>query len=352
MPNKRFRAVIVVVLGLFPLSMVGAQESVDPTKDLQHDIQTLGNILGAPPDYFAQYTPPEIRIVPEEEFNAMVAKMAKEANSDFVENGSLLGAYAHPECDGDRQTLIEISTIYIRIAESLKPPMPAWDYFRILRMHELYHWAVCKVVGEDRFFVPEGERAWSREEAYARSIERLFAREQLGSVAALPSDYLFGPRVSDMPVEKLPDPMLKLMPWRVSEVGGDTGLIKWDTKSGGILFVRILVATALVSSGPPNPYFKEFETQHLPGYRAAAESTDLYYYNAIMHHGNYVGFEKFLITEDGAKGVVMRDNFKRTAAWWDAGYVPTGQDGLGPAPDNPGYVGRWIQVYPVAVKKN
>lgn len=322
MRQSRLAACAILTVGLFLTAPRGiGAELFDPAKDLERDIRILEAIIMSD---LSQYPLPEIRILPEAAFDAYMAKVGVPEK--------IYGGYQPCETEPD---VVLISIRYAVEATKLKPPMDAYKYFRLIRAHELYHWANCKIAGLNRFW---GSReAWSREEHYAEIIESRFLREQLGVVAASLEEYRLPPRPGNMPKDSLPDDAFRSQPWKLVNEG--TELIPWNTVSGSIIFVNI--AESMVGKTTP----------HIPSYNVPSQNIprvpDFYstmYYQAIMHRGHYIGFEVFEIRGESIAFGMLHGLWEKKYSWWDKGYVPVIQDGKGFAPDNPVYTGEWVRI--------
>lgn len=319
---SRLAALVIPVALLFLTAPHGVRaEQLDPLKDLERDIRILEAMMMSD---LSKFQLPTIKIVPEDEFDAYMAKISIPEKE--------LGAY-HP-CETEPDVVL-ISLGYAAEASQLKQPMDPYKYFRLIRFHELYHWANCKIAGVNRFW---GSReAWSREEHYALIIETRFLREQLGDVAASLEEYQFPPRPGNMPANSLPDDAFRSQPWKLVNDGME--LIPWKTASESIIFVNI--AESMV--GKRTPYIPNYTvySQHLP---LIPDFYSTMYYQAIMHRGRYVGFEVFEIRGESIAFGMLHGLWEKKYSWWDKGYVPVTKDGRRFAPDNPAYTGEWVRV--------
>lgn len=319
--QSRLAALVVFASIFFAALFADAAEPLDPAKDLGHDVKILEMIIMSD---LSKYPLPTVRVLPEAEFDAYMARV------DVPEE--TLIAYQPCEIEPD---VILISSGYRVEATKLKKTMDPDKYFRLIRAHELYHWANCKIAGANRFW---GSReAWSREEHYALIIESRFLREQLGEVPASVEEYLLPPKPGNMPPGSLPDDAFQNQPWKLANEGME--LIPWKTASGSRIFINI--AESMV--GKRTPYVPDDDA---PGQRIP-RVPDFYstmYYQAIMHRGRYVGFEVFEIRGDSIAFGILYGLWGKKYSWWDKGYIPVVQDGKGLAPDNPVYTGEWVRV--------
>ncbi|MDO8600191.1 MAG: hypothetical protein Q7R73_01050 [bacterium] len=309
---------------LFPWGVLAA-EPLDPAQDLKHDIEILQFMILAD---LSKYPLPTITIVPEAEFDAALQKGVDEGRVPERKLGVSQSCETNPDS-------ILISSSYERIARELETPLDPYKYFRLVRAHGLYHWAMCKMGGPDRFWRYE---TWVREEQYAFVIEQRFFQEQLGMIAALPEDYQFPPRVNEMTEGTLPDESLRHQPWKL--VNDDQSLTQWPTTSGFVFFVAIAQSVMSVERLNQFPNY-DVPGQHIP---RVPNTYVMYYYQAIMHRGKYVGFEKFELGGDNAKMAFGQGLWERKEAWWDKGYIPVMKDGKGFAPNTPVYTGEWVHI--------
>ncbi len=334
--NQPLALVLSLAIVMLVLPHGAAQaESFEPAKDLKHDVEILQIMIRSD---LSKYPLPTIKVVPEAEFDAYIKKLADESG---VPQEKRFGGFQPCDTDPD---LILISSVYPETAAQGSNPIDPYKYFRIIRIHELYHWASCKIAGADRFWAGLG--AWSHEEGQARAIEIQFANEQLGEVAALPEDYQYPPMPRQTPEGFLPDDGkkteyrgLRSQMWKLA--GDVPGLVQWKTVSGSIIFVGVAQATALVKK---QNYYPNFDVpgQHIP---RVPDPTDMYYFNTVMHRGHYVGFEVFEVEGDSVMFGIRQGLWVKKYSWWDEGYVPVVKDGKGFAPDDPVYTGKWIQTY-------
>lgn len=329
----KFAALIIPVAILFLIAPRGiGAEQFDPSKDLKRDIKILEAMIMSD---LSKFPLPIVKVVPEAEFDTYMEKIARDAG---VPEQKFLG-YQPCETEPD---IIMISSAYARIAATLKPPMDSYKHFRLIRVHESYHWANCKISGVNRFW---GSReAWSKEEGYAFMIESRFLREQLGEVSASLEEYQFPPRPGNMPANSLPDDAFRNQPWKLINEGMD--LIPWKTVSGSMIFVNI--AESMV--GKTTPYSPNYDvpSQRIP---RVPDFYSTMYYQAVMHRGRYVGFEVFEISGDSIAFGILQGLWEKKYSWWDKGYIPVTKDGKGFAPDNPVHTGEWVRVVEPSMTK-
>lgn len=330
---SRLMALMIPIAILLLITPLAAKaEPFDPSKNLERDIGILEAMIMSD---LSKFPLPIVKVIPEAEFDAYMKKIARDAG---VPEQKFLG-YQPCETEPD---IIMISSAYERVAATLKPPMNSYKHFRLIRIHESYHWANCKIAGVNRFW---GSReAWSREEHYALIIETRFLREQLGEVAASLEEYQFPPRPDNMPKDSLPDDAFRSQPWKLVNDGME--LIPWSTVSGSIIFVNI--AESMV--GKTTPYVPNYNipSQNIP------RVPDVYstmYYQAIMHRGRYIGFEVFEIRGESIAFGMLHGLWEKKYSWWDKGYVPVIKDGKGFAPDNPAHTGEWVHIVEPSVTK-
>lgn len=326
MRQSRLAALAIFTAGLFLTVPRGiGAEPFDPVKDLKHDVGILEAMIMSD---LSQYPLPTIKVLSETEFDAYMEKIAREAG---VPEQKFLG---YQPCETEPDVVL-VSSGYAAEAAKLNPPMDPYKYFRLIRAHELYHWANCKIGGVNRFW---GSReAWSKEEGYALMIEGRFLREQLGRVSASFEEYQFPPRPGNMPEGSLPDNAFRNQPWKLINEGMD--LIQWETVSESVIFINI--AESMV--GKTTPHLPNYD---IPGQRIP-RVPDLYstmYYQAIMHRGRYIGFEVFEIRSSSVAFGILQGLWEKKYSWWDKGYVPVVKDGKGFAPDNPVHTGEWVRI--------
>lgn len=329
MSMRRSRpAALVIFICLFGVvSFAAAAEPFDPARDLEHDIRILEVMIMSD---LSKYPLPTIRILPEAEFEAYMARVGV-PKKQYI-------AYQPCEIEPD---VILVSTEYANEAAKLKPPMDVYKYFRLIRVHESYHWANCKISGVNRFW---GSReAWSREEGNALTIELRFLREQLGEVSASVDEYRLPPKPGNMPLGSLPEDVFRGQPWKLVNEGME--LIPWKTASGSVIFVNI--AESMV--GQRTPYVPDYDAlgQRIP---RVYDFYSTIYYQAVMHRGRYVGFEVFEIHGESIAFGMLHGMWEKKYSWWDKGYVPIIKDGKGFAPDNPVYTGEWVRVSAEGIK--
>lgn len=322
--KKMFCAGLISAAFLF--SSEAQAEPFDPAKDLEHDITVLQYMISTD---LSKYPRPVVTIVPEAEFDAAIQKGVDEGQVPERKLG------VSQPCEINPDSLL-ISSSYERIARELETPLDPYAYFRLVRAHGLYHWAMCKIGGPDRFW---RYQTWVREEGYAFMIEQRFFQEQLGIIAALPEDYQFPPRVNEMAEGTLPDESLRHLPWKL--VNDDQGLTQWPTVSGLVLFVGIAQSAMSVERINQFPNY-DLPGQHIP---RVPNTSVIHYINAVFHRGHYVGFEMFEVEGVNAVFGIKQGMWTKKYSWWDEGYVPVVKDGKTFAPDNPIYKNKWIQTY-------
>lgn len=332
MQRSRLTALTIPIAILLLITPLAAKaEPFDPSKDLERDIRILEAMMMSD---LSKFPLPIVKIIPEAEFDAYMEKVAKDGG---VPEQKFLGYHPY-ETEPD---IIMISSAYVLDAGLQNPPMDAYKYFRLIRIHEAYHWANYKIAGANRFW---GSReAWSREERYAFIIEARFLREQLGDAPASLEEYQFPPRPGNMPANSLPEDAFRSQPWKLVNEGME--LIPWETASGSVIFVNI--AESMVGKTTPHIPNYDIPSQRIP------RVPDVYstmYYQAIMHRGRYVGFEVFEIRGESIAFGMLHGLWEKKYSWWDKGYVPVIKDGKGFAPDNPAHTGEWVRVVPNETK--
>jgi hypothetical protein len=325
---RRIRlAALVISAGVFLTApFAGAAEPFDPAKDLEYDIRILEAIIMSD---LSGFTLPTIKVLPEDEFDAYMAKVGVPEQQ--------LGGYQPCEIEPD---VVLISSVYATEAPKLKQPMDTYKYFRLIRFHELYHWANCKISGMNRFW---GSReAWSKEERYATIIESRFLIEQLGETSASLEEYQLPPKPDAIPENSLPEEEFRNQPWKL--VNEDMGLIPWKTASGPPIFIHI--AESMV--GKKTPYVPDYDaySQHLP---LIPDFYSTMYYQTIMHRGRYIGFEMFEIRGDSIAFGMLHGLWEKKYSWWDKGYIPNEK---GFVPDNPIYTGEWVRIGAESAKES
>lgn len=301
--NKRLALVLIFLFGAL-IILLPPVEPAEPlktednfiTENLLEDIVLLSNMIGVE---LRQYPLPAILVFSEDKFKVRVNE---EITKGKLPPGEYIGFHSCVKSDE-----IIFSEQYKKAA--LELGMEPRKYFWMIRYHELYHWAKCKVGGRYRFNLNSDPRQpfiwaiWQEEERRAVMLERRYLGERLGAVFPTQQDFV-APLHPMHPLvrSKFPDDPLLQAPlgWRKAV----EGISFADTEDGTRIFVYI------------------FKAQYEDG-------NDKYFYNLISHRGEYIEIAIY------KNGVFYR-------GWSDKGYVgnPTSEK----FPSNPVYIGEWVNI--------
>ena len=261
---------------------------------LAEDIKTLGEMLGVD---LSKKSPPKFFVLPENQFDAIIAEAVKEGK---MINGEYVGYF---NCESNE---LLISHLYVEGAVAAK--IDSQKYLRMVRFHELYHWAMCQTKGRYRFRLnsdssqPVMPELWFLEEVRAEMFERRYLVEKLGTIVPVAQDSIVPPppRIAkkNLPTDPLLDQML------VSWEPADEFLVLSDTQDGTPIFIYVFRSVAIMGN-------------------------DEFFFNLVSHRGKYVEISIF-------------KNRVYYRSWSDRGYA--GDPGSDKFPANPTYQGEWVRI--------